>query len=223
MSQLKHLVTGWTRGGLGYIHRLLLNSGIDVGTTFGADTDENNFKNRIDKARKIEVSPYIVPFLDLDVLGDVEVTFIVRDPLRVLNSLYFLGLFHNERQSIVQHYAFRYLPRFAEYFRGKPSQAGVAYIYSWLTRANQLDGLKLVRVEDDPVDLVRYFAGPDAVAAFCPPDVNASGCKQSLVPSMLPAESQQVMLRLLSELGYRESFWSPRGGHAHYINPDWHC
>jgi hypothetical protein len=153
----------------------------------------------------------------------VQVTFIVRDPLRVLNSLYFLGLFHNERQSPVQRYAFRHLPRFAEHFRGKPSQAGVAYIYSWLTRANQLEGLKLVRVEDNPTDIVQYFAGPDAVAAFCPPDVNASYCKQSLVPSMLPAESQQVMLRLLSELGYKESFWAPRGGHAHYITPDWHC
>jgi|694.fasta_scaffold10716_21 hypothetical protein len=223
MSKLRHLVTGWNRGGLGYVYKLLLNSGIDVGTTFGADTDEKNFKDRIKKSSNIEVSPYVVPFLDRDVLGDVQVTFLVRDPLRVLNSLYFLGSFHNERSSTVQRYAFRYLPRLAEHFRGKPSQAGVAYIYSWLDRANQLDGLKLVRVEDDPADLVRYFAGPDAVAAFCSPDVNASRCKQLLLPSMLPEESQQVMLWLLSELGYRESFWSPRGGHAHYINPDWHC
>ena len=37
------------------------------------------------------------------------------------------------------------------------------------------------------------------------------------------AIAMMAMAALLLELGYREDYWRPWGGHAHYVTPEWHC
>ena len=43
-----------------------------------------------------------------------------------------------------------------------------------------------------------------------------------LTPSQLPKEEKAIMIDMLKKLGYLESWWNPRGGHAHYVHPEWH-
>lgn len=83
--------------------------------------------------------------------------------------------------------------------------------------------IETVRVEEGPAALLKFILRREVEVPFLPPVVNASGCQQNIVPSMLPPKSRWGMLSLLLELGYRENHWFPRGGHAHYVNPDWHC
>lgn len=222
---VKHLIVGWSRGGLGYVTKLLREAGEDVGQTFDADTTADNLAERIANSHSIEVSPFIVPFIGHELLKGTRVTFIIRDPMRVLNSLYFHGLFHNERTSKVMRSAFKYLSNFEKTYKGKPAQAGAAYLHNWLKLAKEArSDLDVMRVEEGPDFLLHKLVLKRMTEdIYCPPDVNASYCKQTIVPSTLPEKSQWGMLNLLAKLGYKESLWFPRGGHAHYMNPDWHC
>lgn len=219
--RLEHVVTGWTRGGLGYVTKLLKASGCDVGTTFDADTTKENLEQKLQEARTVEVSPYLVPFLPF--FRSQRATFILRDPMRVLNSLYFHGFFHGERHSDVAHFAFKHLPGFEYKFKGKPGQAGCSYLWNWLKAAKSNHaGLEQIRVEEGPAKIRRHFNLP-ASDRYVEPYTNASYCRQIIIPSDLPPHSKTGMVSLLIQLGYREAYWSPRGGHAHYVNPDWHC
>lgn len=221
---VKQLIVGWNRGGLGYVLKLLSLAGAEVGYTFDRHTTSDNLEERIDQSKALEVSPYLVPFLDHERLRDMPVTFIVRDPMRVLNSLYFYGLFHGERHSTVEEFAFQYLPSFEREYRGKPAQASCSYLNRWLWLARQSrPNLRVIRVEEGPRALLKSFLDFTGDVPYCEPDVNSSGCKQKIVPSDLPEKSGVAMIKLLMQLGYREWMWAPRGGHAHYINPDWHC
>jgi hypothetical protein len=223
MMRLKHVVTGWARGGLGYVTTLLESSGLEVGTTFGPDTSWENLEERIEDAKEVEVSPYLVPFLGSPKIRDKRATFVLRDPMRTLNSLYFHGLFHGERPSAVAAFAFNHLPGFEKKFCGKPGQAACSYLWNWLRVSQQNHpALKQLRVEEGPGAIRRHFRLPES-DRYVEPYTNISYCKQRIVPSVLPPLSRDGMVRLLVELGYRETYWSPRGGHAHYVNPDWHC
>lgn len=222
---LEHLIVGWNRGALGYVHELLDKTGADVGLTFGPGTTHEEMLAKLPEAHTFEVSPYVVPFLHSDELKHVKVTFIVRDPMRVLNSLYFHGMFHNEKDSPAWQTARTYLHRFEAAFKGKPGQAICSYINHWyrMTKAKRPDSQDII-VEEGPRHLLKKVVGhPVHPIPFVPPTVNASGCKQILVPSKLPDKFRWGMLDLVMKLGYRHWAWDPRGGHAHYVNADWHC
>jgi hypothetical protein len=221
---VEHLIVGWNRGGLGYTHDLLSKSGFDVGYTFGPGCTLEEVLDKLSSSHRFEVSPYVVPFLDHPALRDIRVTFILRDPMRVLNSLYFHGLFHNEKHSAVQQAAFTHLDGFAAKFRGKPAQAACAYLHNWLKLAGEkrLEGSRC-RIEEGPKAVLHAITGYLGDPPFIAPTVNASYCRQMIVPSTLPDRSKGGIMSLLMSLGYREWAWAPRGGHAHYVNPDWHC
>jgi hypothetical protein len=221
---VEQLIVGWNRGGLGYTYELLSKSGFDTGFTFGPDCNLDEVIAKLPGSHRFEVSPYIVPYLDHPALKDIRVTFILRDPMRVLNSLYFHGLFHNEKNSAVQRAAFNHLTNFETKFKGKPAQASCAYLHNWLEMVNNKRP-KFVhcRIEEGPKHVLKAITGYSVDPPFVSSTINASFCKQKIVPSMLPEKSRIGITTLLMRLGYREWAWAPRGGHAHYVNPDWHC
>jgi len=221
---VEQLIVGWNRGGLGYVHQLLEKADFDVGLTFGPDTTAKDVEEKYATSSRYEVSPYIVPFLDHPLLKNVKVTFILRDPMRVLNSLYFHGLFHGERDSAVQRAAFAHLPGLYASLRGMPAQAGCEYLLRWLEMSKKKSRYRnAIRIEEGPQSLLRHITGTSVKAPFILPTVNGSNCKQTIVPSVLPSRSRENITKLLVKLGYREWAWFPRGGHAHYVNADWHC
>ena len=221
---IEQLIVGWSRGGLGYVHQLLEKADFDVGRTFGPDITREEFLEKLPQAHQFEISPYVIPYLDDPALDHVRVAFVLRDPMRVLNSLYFHGLFHNEKDSAVQRAAFTHLTGFKQKYQGRPAQAAASYLNHWYRQTRKLrPGSQQVRIEDGPRNLLHKLTGYRAEPPFVTPDVNSSYCKQSIVPSALPNHSKWGMNDLLRHLGYREWVWAPRGGHAHYVNPDWHC
>lgn len=221
----RQLIVGWPRSGLGYVAKLLQQAGQDVGTGFDQRTNYSNLVVRWPKARTWEVSFALVPFLSHPDLQDTSVTFLLRDPMRVLNSLHFHGAFHGERLTPALDVASRHLPRFWEHYRGKPVQAAVAFMIGWyeLAKTKRPD-LRVLRVEAGNRELLQQLLGRSEVPqVYCSPDVNASGCRQLLTPAQLPENMYKPMQKMLRSLGYLDSVWNPRGGHAHYVNPDWHC
>jgi len=225
MSKLKLIITGWPRGGLGYVAELLRLSGADVGQTFDETTSQENIEQRLQNAKEIEVSSFLVPWLGWHKFKDIRVVFITRDPMRILNSFHFHGLFCNEKMSAVKQRAYRVFPNFKENYEGKPVQAGVAFILSWYALASTIcPSLIKLPVEESPLHLFNVLL-PDYTGAvpFCLPTINSSNCRQTLVPSQLPKNSNKNMLSILTHLGYHTRFWLPCGGHAHYTNADWHC
>lgn len=222
---MKHVVLGWARGGLGYVTELLQSSGADihVGTTFGPDTTAKNLEQRIAAAKDYEVSPYLVPFLNHPAFKDVRVTFIVRDPMRVLNSIYFHGLFHNEKKTLLSEFSFMHLHDFKKQYLGRPGQAACAYLWNWYKLSKDIcPQLCTARVEEGPAELRKHFGLPPS-DRYVEPYKNTSYCKQTILPSQLPENGKEGVRILLNKLGYHETYWEPRGGHAHYVNPDWHC
>jgi len=222
---MKHVVLGWARGGLGYVTELLRSSGADthVGTTFGPDTTAENLEQRLSTAKDYEVSPYLVPFLGHPAISKVKVTFVVRDPMRVLNSIYFHGLFHNEKQTLLSDFSFKHLTGFKGKYLGCPGQAVCAYLWNWYRLSKErCPQLYTVRVEEGPAVLRKHFGLPPS-DKYVEPYKGISYCKQTLLPSQLPENGKEGVRLLLNKLGYRETHWEPRGGHAHYVNPDWHC
>ncbi len=220
---MKHVITGWARGGLGYITELVESSGASVGTVFGPDTTSDNLEQRIAAAKDYEVSPYLVPFLNRPAFKDVRVTFVARDPVRVLNSLYFLGLFHNEKKSDVASFAYDHVPDLKARFLGCPHQASSFYLWRWLhigkVNAPHTD---IVRLEEGPKFLLDHFKLKNT-GKYIDPYKNSSYCKQNILPSDSLDDCNANMVKLLKTLGYLQDAWFPRGGHAHYVNPDWHC
>lgn len=224
-SPVRQLIVGWSRGGLGYTTELLRATGRDVGQTFDHTTSVDNLADRLAQARPWEVSPFLVPFLTHPLLRDLPVAFVMRDPMRVLNSLYYHGAFHQEKVSPVFYSAQRYLPRIMYELQGRPAQAATAYLIHWLGLAQAArPALTLVSLEQGPQAVLAALTGQVLRSVpFLLPEVNSSYCQQMIRPRMLPQPAQNGMLNLLLEHGYHESAWFPRGGHAHYLNPDWHC
>jgi hypothetical protein len=221
---LQRLIVGWSRGGLGYITQLLTRAGLEVGNTFDHTTSTDNLNDRVARAKPFEVSPFVVPFLSNPAFHSVPVTFVLRDPMRVFNSLYFHGLFHSEKFSEVRHSAELHLPHIRS-LQGRPAQTIIAYLDTWLRLASHhRPGIPTLRVESGPMLLLKSLTGyvPELLP-YCPPDVNASYCRQTTLPDQLPNVARERMSALLLELGYREDYWRPWGGHAHYVTPEWHC
>lgn len=219
---LKPLITGWHRGGLGYVAEVLRAGGIPVSTELGPDTTPAELRAKLQE--KVQVTPYAVPFLD-KLPADVSVTFVHRDPMRVVNSLFASGTFHGERRSPISSFVYHHLGGFKAKHSGKPAQAAVAYVNNWVRLAEGLRRLRFARVEMGASAL--FNAITDGYIPDFPkvsPSINASDCPQILRPKILPQGAiQQGMMSLLWKLKYHDSVYYPQGGHAHYVNTDWHC
>ena len=221
----RHLIVGWSRGGLGYVTRQLNHMKQDTGTTFDQHTTAANLEERLSRSKPYEVSAFVVPFLNHPAMRDIPVAFVLRDPMRVLNSLYFHGLFHTEKLSPVRQTAIRHLNKEMRALQGRPAQQAIAYLTEWFQMAQTLrPGLPTIRLENGPAAMMASLSLEfNRKLPVIAPDVNSSYCKQMILPGQLPQPAQAKMIRFLIQLGYREYTWMPRGGHAHYVNPDWHC
>ena len=224
-EQAKHLILGYPRGGLGYVTQLLKLTNQDVGSSFDEDTTHSNLNNRLATAHTFEVSSALVFFLNNTSIKGIKTTFVLRDPMRVFNSLYFHGTLHGERRTPAWLLACRHIPDFQHKYYGKPIKAITAFLaaYYSVVMLNRKE-INVIKVEEGTSVLFKHLVG-DAERRFdiyCPPDFNASGCKQMLTPSQLPKEEKAIMIDILKKLGYLESWWNPRGGHAHYMHPEWH-
>lgn len=219
------LIVGWPRGGLGYIANLLRLADQAVGFSFDHTTNYSNLSVRLADANPYELSSALPPFLGHPDLQKSQVFFVVRDPMRVLNSLHFHGSFHCERRTPALMMACKHLPGFQKDYWAKPLQAIVRFMIGWYDLiVSKRPDVKIVRVEDGTIGLLKQLTGEvRRPLPYCEPEFNASGCRQTIVPSHLAPELQRPMRDLLRRLGYLESVWDPRGGHAHYVNPDWHC
>lgn len=208
------------------MYELLRSVGQDVGLTFSDIATEQDFEARLDSARFVEISSGLVPFMLHPALKDTKFYFVLRDPMRVLNSLTFLGYFRAEKKSYPQRLAINYLKR-GKLYRGYPVRFGCYYLLSWLQRykhnCNQLGKLPtFIRVEKGNSFILAQLGLPLPSDLYVARDINASHCKQKLVPSTLTKPASKIIKRLLAVAQYKHSLWLPRGGHAHYINPDWH-
>jgi len=220
---LKHIVVGWHRGGLGYAGRFLEGCGKSVGYTFGPNFNRKQMEEKLEQAREIEVSPWLVPYLGHPLLKDIPVTFLLRDPMRVFNSLKHLGHFQLNNRTVVEAFAFGHMPDLATAYRGKPLQAVVAYLTGWFNLAKQLSpGLQTLQVENFPYFAVSHFRCDARFVPYLEPTVNASETCQVFTPGRLPEKVQEPMRQLLSKSGYMYSIPAPYAGHPHFMNTDWH-
>jgi hypothetical protein len=222
MSKL--LVTGFFRGGLGYVAELLRLAGHDVGGTFDDTTTRDDVAERVRVRRDVEVSSCLTPFLLDDGLASTPVLFVTRDPRLTLASLMGTGFGGGYAPDSRFEFVARYLPRFRA-FKGDPPHAGTSYMHNWHKMARlQRPDMSRIRLEDGPTALLRAvdasFVGP---TPYCRRDRNASphGGLNDLVG--LSQDRVDALQAIAREFGYDSSAWLPIGGHAHYTNPDWHC
>lgn len=220
----KLLITGWARGGMGYVGKFLALTGRQVDFSVDHTTDRKFDPPNFRSAADVMVSPYLVPFLDRPELLNVPVVFVLRDPMRVFNSVYFHGLLHNERANYLTHFLSRNLDDFLPAVAGRPALATACYLHEWVRLAykNRAD-IRWARLEDGPRNLLNICGMPipTATLPYCAPDVNASACQQTYDLERLPPEGQPLMRALVDRFGYSPSAWMPSGGHAHYTLPEW--
>jgi hypothetical protein len=217
------LITGWSRGGLGYISKLCQAAGKEVSTCLGPDTNHDNLVDRLKNCAEVEISPYVGHLIDRKELPKRKI-FIVRDPMRVINSIYYHGLLHAEKKTDLYKYVFSNLSDCKDNYHGKPGQCAAAYIHEHLRKYRQRHSSKgMLKVEHGPKHLANVLFGLKRFNWYLPPVVNASNCIQTLTPSMLHDSVRERIVKMLVRLGYRNWKWMPRGQHAHYVNPDWHC
>ena len=223
VGKCKRLILGWPRGGLGFVGELLRAHGHVVGKTFDHTTTHSNFAIKCQNVAVYEVSVGAVPFLSRPELRQTPVTFVLRDPMRVLNSLNFHGVFHCEKMTPALDMACRHLRNFRQQHWQRPRQAIVAFLLGWLgLTEQQRPTVDFVRVEDSPAIILQQITGQKpARIQYCPPTINASDCQQFFTPAKLPAAAQGAMRDLLRRFGYLPTVWNPRGGHAHWVTPDW--
>lgn len=220
---LEHVVVGWHRGGLGYAGKFLSLRGFDVGYNFGPEITRKSLEEKLQQAKKIEVSPWLVPYLGHKLLKDIPVTFVLRDPMRVVNSLVHMGHFQPARRTEVEKFVFGHVYDLYNQYAGKPLQAPVAYLHSWFNLAKQLaPQLTTIQVEHFPHFAMKHFGQSKNEVPYLEPAVNASENCQPLTPAKLPAPVQDLMRQLLSRAGYMYDIPAPYAGHPHFMNTDWH-
>lgn len=220
---VKHIVVGWHRGGLGYAGQFLNLCGLNVGYSFGADTTRKNLEAKLSQAKEIEISPWLVPFLNHPLLKDIPVTFVLRDPMRVFNSLKHFGHFEAANVTELERFVCQHIPNFVSQYKGKPFQAPVAYLTHWLNTAKLLaTDFKSIHVEDFPYVGRSHFKSNRSNVPFLPPTVNSSDTSYPYTPRHLPDNVRTVMLDLLVKAGYMAKLPVPYNGQPHFINTDWH-
>ncbi len=215
------IITGFHRGGLGYVKDVLCKNNLDAGFDYcGVRSLED--VEAVNPRHAVQVSPDILPFIDSPIFKGLHKVFILRDPMKVLNSLYYLGEFHDEKQSNAAE--LYYQSKDEQAFKGKPANAICRYLSYYWSMAKKCN--KLHRVEE-PVwlllaNVTDNLQGQISAPAVSRLDINASSTLYSLKPSDLPEERQEEMKNILLSTGYAQVLWYPKGGHAHYVNPDWH-
>jgi len=214
------VITGFSRGGLGSVFNALVESLCDVGASFNGVSSENEVKERLDKAKRIEVASDVLPFLGMEEFKQTKVKFILRDPLRVINSLLFTGRFHNERVST----AYLFLSKqndFSKYQRS-PLDLACYYVLSWLKCFSDLtNDKKVFKVERDIKKICSTLESSSDNLFFLKP-ANRSGCKQKIKLQDLSYEFIDSIRTVMLQTGYMNNFWLPRVDHDNFINPDWH-
>lgn len=219
----KLLITGWSRGGLGYVMTFLRRCGYAVSYTVDHQASRASVSSLIPQMADIEVSPYLVPFLDQPRLAEVPVVFVTRDPLRVFNSIYFHGLLHNERPTTLTHFLSRNLEDFLPNVAGRPGYAACCYLFEWPRLAyHKRADIRWARQEYGPEHLLEACRlRVPSVLPYCAPTIGESSCQQTYTFETLPAMGQGLVAHLLNKFGYLETNWAPVGGHAHYVLPEW--
>lgn len=226
---LKTIITGWTGGGLSYVKALLEASGVSVGTTLDLSVTPENLRTKLSQTQEVELSSAIVPYLHWPEFYAVNKLFIVRDPMRVLNRLWFYRTLHPTSELT------RYFYSTVHNIKQEQDALRItcSYIFTWWDLAQSVHStqgnVKFVKAEEYPGELLRQVNKfiPDLQLStqnlpFIPGTLNSSGCLQSFTPSKLPDEYREGMTKLLLHLKYHERVWLPRGGHSHYVTPDWH-
>ncbi len=219
------MVTGWPRGGMHYVCKLLQLVGYSAGMNYQPGMSMREFQSN---SAEYEVSPYLVPVMRHSDSRQYEKHFVCRDPMRVLNTLMHHGVFHNERESVVADVASSVLPDVASNL-GRPSNACCVFLQGWFDLFCASPGKKRwARIENPSEMLIsltmyssRAWEGGSADLPYLEP-INVSSHRQSLTPRHLPEDRRDDLCYLLRQVGYLEPAWLPRGGHAHYLNPDWH-
>ena len=216
------LLLGWPRGGLGYVSCLLQQDNCEVGFSLDASTTQSNSVDRWRQGKAFELSSAAVPFCCEFAAQAVPAVFIARDPMRVLNSLLYHGLFQANVLTPWFRKAAQHLPGFAQHALKNPILAASWFILSWfdIFRQHYPQG-EIVRVEESGYQVMRKVRGPFRRKFYaCTPDTNASNCRQVLTLDDLPQDSRPQMKNLLAHLNYETSPFSPRGCHAHYHTPE---
>lgn len=224
---MRTIITGWSRGGLSFVKTLLEVAGNNVGANFDHTLTENNFTRILAKAQDIEVSSAVVPFLNRSEFHNTIKIFITRDPMRVINSLMFHNRFNiNSPHTAFMHDNIRNIRKSIN-----PLVTTCSHIYHWWDLINNQVYSKshVVTLEEYPADLLKKLQKADSKIVYNPKQlpyvpgtINSSYCKQLITPSLLPVEYKDFTIRLLQQLHYHERVWLPRGGHAHYVTPEWH-
>lgn len=227
----KLLVVGAFRGGLGYVRELLTRAGLVVGDTFDRRTDGDNIEDRIDRSLPIEVSPYIVPYLNHPAWAQHKVVYVLRDPRLVIGSLLRIGYPHKlvgPRPSWYE-LACRSLNDYEQKYgaEGQEADAALSYVHNWYRLAGfHRPGFTSVQLEQGPLAVLQATVGwpKDKYVPYCPPNVNSGGHVVDLTGlGQDPAQFRGNLEWLLHLHKYYEMRTAPTGGHAHYTNPSWHC
>lgn len=218
------LITGFFRGGLGFVADTLRHAGYDIGTTMSADVEWQNFSKSFASFHAVEISSYAVPFLGAPELASTVVLFVTRNPMSVLPSLIGTGFGRADLEDERFDFVAKHLPKFRE-LRGDPIHASTSYMHNWhkLARIHR-PKMKRLRVEDGPYRLLKWlnpeFSGPTTYR----PTIRGAASHAGIGSVRGISEEREFAIRkVCRELGYENSVWAPFGGHAHYTNPDWHC
>jgi hypothetical protein len=219
---LKHIVVGWHRGGFGYAAKFLASCGFNVGFTFDHTTTSKNLKQKLQQAKEVELSPWLVPFLNHEELQDIPITFMLRDPMMVFNSLVHHGHFQGNQPTALESFIYSNIRRFLADFGGKPLQAPVAYLTTWYNVAQTyVKNLKQIQVEQFPYSAIKHFNSSRQDVPFICPYTNATEYIPYILPSNLPDKVRKPMRELLTVTGYCHPNTAPPFGTQHYIRSDW--
>lgn len=224
---MRTIITGWSRGGLSYIKTLLELAGNNVGTNFDQLVQGKSLTDILANTQDIEVSSLVVPFLNNSEFNNTIKIFITRDPMRVINSLVFHNRFHiHSPYTAFMHDNIRTMVKSVN-----PVITSCSHIYHWWDLINNQVYNKpgVIKLEERPVHILDNLNHVDPqitynvkAIPFVPGTINSSYCKQLITPSGLPVEFKDYIVNLLQNLKYHERVWLPRGGHAHYVTPEWH-
>ena len=190
------IITGFHRGGLGYVKDVLCKNKLDAGFDYCGVKSLKDVE-AVNPQHDVQVSPDILPFIDSPIFKNLHKVFILRDPMKVLNSLYYLGQFHDEKTSNAAE--LYYQSNDGKSFKGKPANAICRYLNYYWGMAKKCN--KIHRVEE-PVWLLMANVTNRTQEQIPIPfvsrlDINASSTMYSLKPSDLPEERQEDIKNIL--------------------------
>lgn len=216
------VITGWNRGGLGYVYQYLKSAGLDVGLTFADAVSEEDVTKRASNSSKIEISSNLLPFLDLDCFAESSKWFALRDPLRVINSLIFAGRLHGERPSKLYD-LMATQENFAAY-SSDPVKLACYHVYVWLMSffSDSSRAGNTFKVESEIIKLCSALNVNPKQEALASRKCNYSGCKQKITVANLPVEFQKTLESLSVEIGYKSKVWIPRASYPPFVSSRWH-